>query len=407
MLNGASLLQVLKGQVRSRPLRLLLILAQIALAALVVTVALHALEADRARIAQQGLFAVSAQQIQGQHIYMAAPFTAASTNGLLALAPDVENIARYSSLPGRPRVEADGQLFMLSTAAEVDAAYLTLRGASMTSGALVGADAPSLAQNEILLEDEVARAMFMGGDPLGRSVSLVSSSSSTGPNVFRIAGTYRYTDSLTPSTFGPLSRPVALIALRPGSATDILVMPRPGRAEAAQGQIVSATRQLFAGFVAQNQGVDFYIGEPERPANYFDRVDPHILLFSLFGITALVLVGVAVFSLTVVDVSEQTHQIGVRRVLGASRWRIAGEYAATASLYALVAGVVGGLTALLLVPVLHEYVGGALLPGAVLEVRPLLAVATVLVLFFLSAGLGLVPALSAGLERPAVALRER
>lgn len=408
MLSGASLVQVFKGRARNRPIRLLLTLLQIGLAAFVVTVALHALEAERARSAQQMFFGVHALVVQGEFRQGSQAFTPAFVRDLLGMAPDVEKIAIQAPIYQNPRVETDGQVFMFSNALRVDVNFLDVLGISITSGAPFVEGQNRIRFDGILLEDEVANAMFLGADPLGRMVRLLDvyhgpSDNPVWPPVHRVVGTYRYSDAIEalPGLPGALfGLPVPF-----RGSSSVVVLPKPGRARAAQEQVVAAASQLYA---SVDPETTFEVLEPERRAyRVFNAIDPQILVFSLLGIAALVLVGVGVFSMTVVDVSEQTHQIGVRRVLGASRWRIASEYAATAGLYALIASGLGAVSALGVVPSLQESLGGGLLPGAVMEMRPVLAVGTVLVMLFLSAGLGLVPALASSLERPAVALRER
>ncbi|MBX3142520.1 MAG: hypothetical protein KF813_02100 [Trueperaceae bacterium] len=404
MLNVASLVQTFTGQARSRPIRLLLTLLQTALAAFIVTVALHALEAEQRRIAEQQFFQVSAGWSLVSEGRPSFAFTQTFVRDLLGMAPDVEKAAVYMYLSDR--VEADGQRFVLSRAARADATFLEVVGATITRGTPFEPGQTRIPYAGILLEDVVADLMFMGADPIGRQVTLQWDDGrpmqlEDVPATRQVVGTYSYPESL--ATMLMLPRAIVGLPIPFRGASVIYAVPRPGRAQAAKEQLVAGARQLYTGEHAQTE---FRIGEMDRPYRYFNGVDPQILLFSLFGITALVLVGVGVFSVTVVDVSEQTHQIGVRRVLGASKRRIAAEYAASAGLYALVAGSIGAVAALVVVPVLQGNLAG-LLPGAVLEARPLLAVATVLVIMVLSAGLGWVPALSAGLERPAVALRER
>ncbi|MBX3142522.1 MAG: ABC transporter permease [Trueperaceae bacterium] len=385
---------------------MVLTLLQTALAAFIVTVALHALEAEQRRIAEQQFFKVTAGVYFGQTGRLTPAFSQAFVRDLLGMAPDVEKAAVYMPGGDRPRVEADGQRFVLSEFARVDATFFDVVGATITRGTPFEPGQTRIAYGGMLLEDEVADLMFMGADPIGRQVTLQWDDGrplviDNMPATHRVVGTYSYPDSL--ATMLRLPRAVGALPIPFNGSHFIYAVPRPGKAQAAKDQLVAGANQLYTG---DRVGTEFRIAELDRPYRYFNGVDPQILLFSLFGITALVLVGVGVFSVTVVDVSEQTHQIGVRRVLGASRRRITGEYAATAGFYAFVAGSIGAVAALVIVPTVQRNLTG-LLPGAVLTASPILAVATVLVIMALSAGLAVVPALSAGLERPAVALRER
>ncbi len=408
MTRSALIASALKRFARNRPLRLTLTLLQLTLAAAVVTVALHVLYAERSRGASQALFDVQAAAPGGQIVLSHAPFTPDSVRDLLALAPDVEAVAVYSSLHFRPKVEVDGEVYMLSSVGQVDAAYLDLLDITITRGVGFALQQARPEGNGILLEEDVATTLFRGSDPIGRELALLPFNSRSGRSVeYKVVGTYRYPASSPTGDVGALRKLPALLPSPPGGSSDLVVLPEPGMDEAAREQVLAAARQVYAGQMRQHDGLDFFVREGNRPLRYFETIEPHLLLFALFGVTALILAGVAVFSMTVVEVSEQAHQIGIKRVLGANRWHVAGEHVAAAGLQALIAGGVGAIAALALVPVLRAELGDSLIPGDSLSSQPLLALAAFVLILVLSVGLGLVPALNAGRTLPAALIRER
>lgn len=400
-----TLLRPLTLQARRRPLRLLLTVGQLILASAIVTIAVHVVQAERSQRYARDLFSVQAAARGVNMVMLESVFTVSTLNALFELSPDVEAVATHSSLPYRQRIAVGGETFMLSQGARVDPGYLPLMGIEVTAGSAVPGSGGLAA---ILLEESTAAAFFGGADPIGQELMLPALASSLAPPEppHRVVATYRYTTEPTGDAFSPLSRfPVLVLSTSAGSS-NLVVLAKPGGGQAAREQIVAAARQVYARELRQTEGLEVYVQEASSSTSVFQVVNPHLLLFSLFGITALVLAALGVFSTTVVDVTEQTHEIGVRRALGASNLRIAQEYALATGLQALVAGIVGTAAALALVPALASGLGDALLPGVHLSGQPLIAVGALAFVTLLSVLLGFLPALHAGRLRPADAIRE-
>lgn len=407
MFGASVLLSALGRQLRRHPLRLILMLLQLALAGTVVTVALHVVQAERSRGAQQTLFMLHSSAPGGQISISLPTFTPVTMQELANDSPDVAGVAAYSSLHYRPRVEVEGEVFMLSSVGRVDAAYIEMLGMEITSGTGFTVGTSGSDRNVMLLEENIAEVLFQGENPLGREVTVLPFSPRVRASTYRVIGTYRYPDDAPSDVQGPLAKLPALVPLGSEGASALVVLSEQGRAGAAKEQMVAAARAVHSVLMRQHEGLDFFVQDPDRPLRFFDAVEPHLLLFALFGVTAMILAGLAVFSMTVVDASERSHELGIRRALGASSWRVALEHAATVGLQILIAAGGGALAALALIPALGAGLGGALLPGALLTVRPLLALSSVLLVMVLGVGLGLVPMLSAGRSTPAAALSER
>lgn len=401
-------LRPLGRQMRRRPLRLWLSLAQLALAAAVITVAVHVVQAERSQRYAQDLFMVRASAPRGQIVWSADPFTVSTLPQLLELSPDVANLAIHSFVPGlRQKIEVAGETFMLPRIGRVDLGYLFLMGIEVTAGSLDMGGGAAGGRQAILLEEGVAATLFHGDDPIGQELRFSAVSGDARPSLpHRVVATYRYAIEPDRRATDALARHPALIPTTAAGGSSLLVLTAPGRGEAAREQIVAASPQVYAAVLRQHDGMDVSVQEASGPPSFAPAVNPHLLLFSLFGITALVLAALGVFSTTVVDVTEQTHEIGVQRALGASSWRIAKEYALVAGMQALTAGLVGAVAALALVPALSRELGDALLPGVQLSGQPLIAISALAFVTLLSTVLGLLPALHAGRLRPADAIRE-
>jgi len=100
------------------------------------------------------------------------------------------------------------------------------------------------------------------------------------------------------------------------------------------------------------------------------------------------------------NLSGRIHEIGLRRALGATRWRLAAQVLCEAASAGLLGGVAGALLGSLLVPVLSH---GWRIPPIT---RPLWVVAAIAVSTLTALLAGLIPARAAMRVSPAESLRE-
>ena len=93
-----------------------------------------------------------------------------------------------------------------------------------------------------------------------------------------------------------------------------------------------------------DQADDFYIFSNESATAVFNQIAAVVTLAS-FGVCLLSLVvgGIGILNIMLVSVTERTHEIGVRKALGARRRRILAQFATEAVVLSLVGGVMGVL----------------------------------------------------------------
>src|SRR5208337_1286695 len=114
----------------------------------------------------------------------------------------------------------------------------------------------------------------------------------------------------------------------------------------------------------------------------------HQLTAAVFGVTVgivavfMVVGGIVIMNIMLASVTERTHEIGIRKSLGARRRDILMQFVIEASVMALTGGAIGVLLALLVSEIVNLLVG----PGFFNSSVPLSAV---LVGLFLSVGVGL------------------
>jgi putative ABC transport system permease protein len=91
-----------------------------------------------------------------------------------------------------------------------------------------------------------------------------------------------------------------------------------------------------------DQESDFTIYSNESATATFNQISAVVTAAS-FGVCLLSLVvgGIGILNIMLVSVTERTHEIGVRKALGARRGRILGQFATEAVMLSLVGGLVG------------------------------------------------------------------
>jgi putative ABC transport system permease protein len=124
-----------------------------------------------------------------------------------------------------------------------------------------------------------------------------------------------------------------------------------------------------------------------------------LVMGSIAGLSLLV-GGVAVMNVMLANISEQTHEIGLRMAVGASRRRIISLYLFHSMLLSLAGGVTGLAGGIVLAMLIETYAGWSVAFSTLsLLLGPLSALVTGVIF-------GLHPALRAAALNPALALRE-
>ena len=195
-----------------------------------------------------------------------------------------------------------------------------------------------------------------------------------------------------------------------GASDTLSVLAKEGRGDEARAQIISAARQVFASRLRDwdvEEGKDFYIrelGESDFGPNP-NLLDPTVVMFGLFGIVALIVGSIGIFSIMVVDALERERDIGIKRALGATRGSVVRELTLEATLLSGLGGLVGVLLAALLIPLLARQVGSNLFWNIDLRWQPLAGLLVVGVTLLLGLVLGIFPAWRAGRTNPVQALK--
>jgi putative ABC transport system permease protein len=341
-------------KLRPKPLRTFLMLLQIVLGALAMTLALSAyLAAVQRQNAKQpdrfDLVAATQEEngVSGTYSLM----NEGGVKEILELVPALEKIAWIGDGFSSSTVEKDGKLYQFQAVAYVNSDYFDLNQLTVTSGSLFTTKDAENKALVMLISDEAAKLLFGDFPAVGQTLNFVPDGSfvayddqgnelpSSPPVPFEIIGTfaekqdYRF-ETLHGAFLPAWKKP----AYSDGSVVNVLA--KVGQGDKAREQILTAARDVFSTRISEwglEKDEIFMIreiGEDIWNPQMNDSPDPTVVMFSIFGIVALIVGSIGIFSIMLVDALEREHDTGIKRVLGATSARITREMALEATLIA-------------------------------------------------------------------------
>jgi putative ABC transport system permease protein len=413
---------------RRKPLRTFLTVLQIVLGALAMTLALSTyLDAlQRQNAAQAERFDLMAGYVdaEGKNSRIYNMLEQGDLARFLELTPDIEKAALF--MPAWDvTVEKDGKLYQfMNGGGFVDDVYFDLTGLESSKGSLFTKQDAETKSAVVVLSDESAKIIFGDTDPIGQTFQLMPDEN-----------TISYDEDGSPSTLGSSISytVVGTFADKAGTNSDpwnqtyiyfpvwktreftyadtITILAKEGKGDIAREQAIAAARSAFKEELKEQgaeEGKDFYIreiGQDVWNQNPSNLLDPTVVMFGLFGIVALIVGSIGIFSIMLVDALERERDTGIKRALGATKARITREMTLEATLIAGLGGLLGVLLAALVIPWLASQVGNTLFWNTNLRWQPLAALIVFLLTVFLGMVLGFFPALRASSVKPVEALK--
>ena len=253
-----------------------------------------------------------------------------------------------------------------------------------------------------VLSDSLAQELFGSLDPIGRSIGL----SRSGRDVreeFTVVGVF----APAPNVFTAVIRHWVVMpytaAFKRLKASDeqaqILVVPRDSaRLDQVKDEVIGLMRGMRG--LSPRVENDFALIESAQILALLDRFAA-IFLAGMLGLTsaALMVGGVGVIGIMLISVTERTHEIGIRKAVGATRREILWQFLVEAALLTVLGAALG------------MAVGGGLAGAVALWTPvparvPLWSAVSALVMAAVSGLLfGLLPAVRASRLEPVAALR--
>jgi hypothetical protein len=179
-----------------------------------------------------------------------------------------------------------------------------LRGSGFTGGAVGGSPA------ELVVNEAAAKLLWRGADAIGECVRFETRDSpcyTVSGVVENVRMRYVIEDRPTPQLYLPLGNMPT-----PGwSGTTLIVRAQPNALVAATAELQAALRQAFPTAEATVTPMTQNLEPEYRPWRL------GATLFTAFGVLALLVTVIGVFSTVSYDVSQRTHEFGIRVALGA------------------------------------------------------------------------------------------
>ncbi|HEV2420743.1 MAG TPA: ABC transporter permease [Candidatus Acidoferrales bacterium] len=210
------------------------------------------------------------------------------------------------------------------------------------------ADTAASAASVVIINQELARRYFPNTDPLAHSLTIHSTRPDYQARIIGVVGNAKDTsmsDPPTPMLYFPYTQEqwwVMVFVLRTNGNPSSL-------AGALQSQIHSLDSSLP---VQQVRPMTSFISDSEGDARF------RSLLLGLFGILALVLASVGIYSVLAYVVAQRTHEIGIRMALGAQRRDVLRLVVGQGMRAVLIGTVIGIAAALGLSQLLSQFLYG-------------------------------------------------
>ena len=259
--------------------------------------------------------------------------------------------------------------------------------------------------------------MFGDVDPIGKTILKTPShnfsnqdSVNEAPVPYRVVGTFAETTNVlytTPAIYYPIWAPESFSGFW---AYQVLVKAKKGRGDVAQTQLLAAARQEYKDdemIQEAEVGEDFFISKVADFQNAEVPFNPNLIILAMFGIISLIIGSIGLFSTTLIDILERSHDIGLKRAIGASWLDICKEVSVGTALLAFAGAAAGALLASPLVALLRQPLGETFAFGLDFSWQPLAALLVTLVSVFLGVLLGFFPAFTVTRLKPIEALQRK
>jgi len=194
----------------------------------------------------------------------------------------------------------------------------------------------------------------------------------------------------------------AYVLLKPNVDPHALEKKFPALVEHQDGAEEKAMQMWFTLYLEPLRDLYLDTGDTGGPASG----DPtNVFIFSIVGIFVLVIAGINFVNLTTARSTERAREVGIRKVAGAWRGQLAGDFLAESVLLALIAFVLATVLCWLLIPSFNGLVGKPVSPGLLQHPGDLLIFLGIAVSIGVLAGI--YPALLLSGFRPAMVLKGR
>jgi putative ABC transport system permease protein len=292
-----------------------------------------------------------------------------------------------------------GDRSVVTRAFGVGADWMEIRRWGMADGDFLSREDEAGMARVVMLGAGVARELFPDGGAVGSSLR-VNGDPYTVKGVFVEMGASAGGDDWDDRVVVPYTTASRRLLNRPYLEQIVLRVSDARRVDAVAEEIRTLLRVRHS--IAPGAPDDFFVREPEDVEGAALETS-NTLTALLIGVALVALLagGIVIMNLMLLAVAQRTHEIGLRRAVGARRGDITTQFLVESLLVAVGGGVLGIGLALVASAAIQAM---ALAPTAI---TPLPFVAALLACSVLGVSFGLPPARRAAAVDPATSLRER
>ena len=291
----------------------------------------------------------------------------------------------------------------------IDSSYFSVNDYSIRQGRSFTAHDFETVRKVAILDETAAKTLFGSDDPVGKSIEIAKEpftvvgvavrSSAFQPVINSVEDYWMYAESGQGIVFLPESVwPIVYrfdepqnVAVRASSTDDITVAGK-SVADYLTANLI-AEESAKNGFSYRN---DDLLKRAEQLQEMSESTNNQLIWIA--GISLLV-GGIGVMNIMLVSVTERTHEIGLKKAIGAKRRRILGQFLTEAAVLTGIGGLLGVLGGIGLSKLISQFMDT---PSAI-SVPAILAAAVFSILIGLI--FGIVPAVKASKLNPIEALR--
>ncbi|HEV7867174.1 MAG TPA: ABC transporter permease [Chthoniobacteraceae bacterium] len=286
---------------------------------------------------------------------------------------------------------ASGQVMIVGTSEQ----FLVTGGVVLESGRFMTKTEAYANRDLCVIGSEVAEKLFPRESPLGKRIRVATESLEV-VGVLEKRGSVLGQMSLDNQVIMPIGKLTAGFRWDPSCTIQVRVGD-PTQIDAAREELRGVMRKIRR--VPPGEPDDFAINQQEQLLAQFRKVSA-VIATSGFFITGLSLFvgGIGIMNIMFVSVAERTHEIGIRKAIGAQRRTILLQFLIEAASICLIGGIIALTIAAVLVQIAKHFVPQVALSPSVV----LLALTVALVTGIVS---GFLPAWRAARMSPVDALR--
>jgi putative ABC transport system permease protein len=209
---------------------------------------------------------------------------------------------------------------------------------SVERGRFISAFDQEHARSVIVLGAAIAESLFPNTDALGKTVRVNG-------KLFDVIGVFEHDTGLFigPGVDAFAVIPMSTFRKEYPEAKELIMaftVPEEANLDAAQGEVIQAMRRLRR--IPASKDNDFEVSSPDFLSNLWDQLTGAlVILTSVISSIGLLVGGIGVMNIMLISVTERTHEIGMRKAIGARQADIRLQFLLEAVVLTLVGGTIG------------------------------------------------------------------